>query len=503
MSLSRLHCFVLTGVLLCLTMKSISVPLNRVVAVLFAGLLLALFTSSLAAHAAVTDVTVYDDADVLDDAAVASAIEALSSEQDVHIAVLASDDHSLTENSYDEDVKNLIESGDYADIAGDGSQTLKDDVVLIAISPEVRKLGTYTGDGVRNGEQVADKSVGDMKPPAQDGDWSKAAVTGADASLQAVNGEPQVEWIDRLKKTIAPALPLLALLGLGFAGVKTLPVIFKAIKDHRHTKRLLAWSPSRSEISASVRYWGAIEQRLGEIASNGPAQESLARQVFNQNLLHSTQGLGSALPILKREGYVPDEAKTAPKTRELIESGFTGSPDAFWSKNVEPLLRRVKQGTKDQELRQEIAKAEDARDDARRFIKAYGDEIELSEQARDAAEESQTRLKKALDQVNRDVKEQQTTPWEASKVVDRERQTFESDLKGTLRRPLQNGMTRGRRRDIADQSPFHSNSFLISMLIYTAISSSYQSAYSSPSSSYSGIGTSISTPGFSGGSGSF
>lgn len=489
-------------------MKRLSAPLNRGVAALFVGLLLALSTPSLAAHAAVTDVTVYDEADALDDDAVTSEIEALSSEQDVHIAVLASDDPALTENSYDKDVKNLIESGDYADIAGDGSQTLKDHVVLIAISPEVRKLGTYTGDGVRNADQIADKAVGEMKSPARDGDWDKTAVTGADASLQAVNGESRAERAERFKETIAPVLPLflplLAICGLVFVGVKILPIIFEAISNHRHTKQMLAWSPSSTEISASVRYWRAIEQRLGEIASNGPAQEALARQVFNQNLLHNTQGLGSALPIMENEGRIPDEAKTAQRTRELIERGFTGSPDAFWDKNVEPLLCRVKQGTEDRQLRQEIAEAEDARDDVRRFIKTYGDEVELSERARDAAKEGQTRLEKALDQIKRDVKGQKITPWEASEVVARARQTFESDLKGTLRRPLQNGMTQDRRRSIADQSVFHSNSFLTSMLVYTAISSSHRSDFSSSSSSsYSGISTSISTSGFSGGSGSF
>lgn len=488
--------------------KRLSEHLNRGVAALFAGLLLVALTPALAAQAAVTDVTIYDEANVLDDRAVASEIEALSSEQNVHIAVLASNDPALTENSYDENVKSLIESGDYADIAGTESQTLKDDVVLIAISPEVRKLGTYAGDGVRNADQIADSAVGEMKTPARDGDWDQAAVAGADASLQSINGESTAERNERVSEAVPASLPLVALLfaitTLVFLAVKIIPRIIKPISDHLHAKRLLAWEPSHGEIAASVRYWRAIEQRLGKAASVSPAQEAVASSVFNEHLLHSTQGLGSALTVMESKGKVPDGAKTSTKTRALIEKGFTGSPDVLWNQEVQPLLRRVEQGTEDGRLQQEIEKTEEARDDVRRFVKAYGDEVELSERARATVAASQEDLEGSLQQVRRDVQSQQISPWEAVEVVARKRKTFERAVADVLRRPVQNGMTPDRRRSIADQSIFHSNGLLASMLVYHAISSSSQDYHSSSSSSsYSNISTSISTSGFSGGSGSF
>ncbi|XP_068917901.1 uncharacterized protein [Tenebrio molitor] len=272
-------------------------------------------------------------------------------------------------------------------------------------------------------------------------------------------------------RSVPASLPLVALLfaitTLVFLAVKIIPRIIKAISDHLHAKRLLAWEPSHAS----------------------PAQEAVASSVFNEHLLHSTQGLGSALTVMESKGKVPDGAKTSTKTRALIEKGFTGSPDVLWNQEVSPSCGGLSREPKTGRLQQEIEKTEEARDDVRRFVKAYGDEVELSERARATVAASQEDLEGSSSRSDETSRASRSLPGKPSR-----------SWHASGRRS--NGLSRT--RSIADQSIFHSNGLLASMLVYHAISSSSQDYHSSSSSSsYSNISTSISTSGFSGGSGSF
>lgn len=464
----------------------------------------------IAAHAAVTDVTIYDDANVLDDEKVAKEISALSSDEDAHIAVIASDDPSLTEDGYDEDVKSLIANGDYADIQGEGDETLNPDVVLISISPDLRKLGTYAGDDISRADQIADKAVGEMKSPARDGDWDQTAITGATSSLKAVNGDYEREQkmrAERFEKGLATVAPfvagLFALLALGWLASKIVPLIFKTISDYRREKRLLAWSPSKTEVERSVRYWRDIDQRVAEASEKSPASRSALSGVIDTDVIH-------AVEHMDQTGTVPGWAKTSSRVKSRIEEGMSDGTPVFWAKTVQPLLSRVKAGSKDEDLRDSVSSAVQASKDALRFMKKFGSEIDLSSHVRETIKEGASTLRDAAEHAAKEADAQQITPWDAARRINGKRKDFERLSKKSFEGPVRNNMSQDRRREVSGQGHFSNQSFLTTILAYSMISShashssySSHSSHSSSSSSYSAISSSISSGGFSGGSGSF
>lgn len=491
--------------------------IRRVAVAATSTLLLALTSTLLfapsTAHAAVTDVTIYDDADVLDDEVVAKEIGELSSAEDVHIAVLTSDDPSLTDDGYDEDVKTLIDNGDYADIQGSSGQTLKPDVVLISISPDLRKLGTYTGDGVSRADQIADKAVGEMKSPARAGDWDQTAIAGAGSSLKAVNGgyeREQKERDERLQQNMDKYGPVLLnsallaglLLAVAFGVAKIGPRIVNTISDLREEKRLLAWSPSPDEVARSVAYWQSLDQRLDDLGSESAAMLDVIRQV-------SDEEIGRAVVEMEQNGAVPDWAKRSTKVKALIQEGIQGGgTNDFWSRRVRPLTNRVRTGGRDHELRVSVDDASEAADAALRFVKKYGDEIALSPADRATIKEGAESLRETAEQAKRMADAQEIAPWRAATQINTRRHEFESFSKRTLQSPVRHGMSEDRRRALSHQGLFADQSFLSALLVYSALSSansrsSSHSDSSSSSSSYSSISSSISTSGFSGGSGSF
>lgn len=478
------------------------------------SLVAALLTPPITAHAAVTDVTIYDDAGVLDDEAVSKEISELSSDEDVHIAVLTSDDSSLTDNGYDEDVKALIDNGDYADIQGSAGETLKPDVILISISPDLRKLGTYAGDEISRADQIADKAVGEMKSPAQAGDWDQTAIAGAGSSLKTVNGDyerEQKERTERFEQTMGkygPALLNALLLGglimlIVFGAVKIIPRISDTVSAHREEKRLLSWSPSRDEVARAVTYWQDLDQRLDVLGSRSAAMQAIIRHL-------SDDEIGRAVSEMEQSGTVPDWAKKSSKVKALIEEGIRGGgPNDFWSREVQPLEDRVRSGRRDHELKKSADAASDASDDALRFIKKYGREIDLSSADRAAIKGGAETLRATAKQAKKMADNQEIAPWEAAGQINKRRREFESFSKQTLQGPVRRGMSEDRRRELSNQNIFGSQSFLSTLLVYSVLSSAHShsssahSSSSSSSSSYSSISTSISTSGFSGGSGSF
>ena len=480
------------------------------------GLLGTIFAFPMAAHAAVTEVTVYDDENVLDDAKVSKEISALESNEDVHIAVLTSDDPSLSENGYDEDVKALIDNGDYADIQGSGDATLKPDVVLISISPDLRKLGTYAGDDITRADQIADKAVGEMKSPARAGDWDQTAIAGAGSSLKSVNGDyerERKEQAEQFEKTMAKHGPTIlnvfggavALVALTYVGVKIVPSIIDMISDRREEKRLLSWSPTQNEITRAIKYWKDIEQRLDALADESPAMEGVSR-------LASNSLIGRIVSEMEESGTVPDWVKTSPKAKALVEEGIK-EPDkgGFWARNVQPLVDKVHKGHRDERLMESVNKASDACDSALHFVKKYSREISLPASDRAAIKDEAKALESTSKQARKMADGQEITPWDAAKNIDSQRKGFESLVRNTLRTPVREGMSEERRKTVSQESIFGNQSFLSAVLVYSAISnyashSSHHSSHSShhhSSPSYSAISTSISTSGFSGGSGSF
>lgn len=466
----------------------------------------------MAAQAAVTDVTIYDETDVLNNAVVQDQIKNLSSEQDVHIAVLATDDPSLTEDNYDQDVKALVDNDGYAEIAGEGNETLKQNVVLISISPDLRKLGTYAGDGIPRADQIADKAVGEMRSPARDGDWNEAATAGAVSSLKSVNGDYQRERemrSERFEETVRSAVPffiaLLCLIALVFAGTRLIPSVVHMIREQREEKRLLAWTPSHAEVARSVRYWRDIQRRLDNLAATSPAMKEVSDQAASKLTNPPSENVNLALADMESSGTVPNWVKTAESIRPLIKEGMSEGSDEFWSREVQPLVDRAKAGRRDPALEKSVASASDVRDDIVRFIKEYGKEIDLPSSDRLSIMQGAESLTRTVKHAMKAVDAQESTPWKAAGQIDRERREFESSSKRLIQGPVRFGLSADRKREISRQDIFSNQGILPALLVYSALSSSSSRSSSSndSSSSYSAINTSISTSGFSGGSGSF
>lgn len=470
-------------------MRKPILPIGRGVYAFMLGAALALFAPALAAQAEVTDVTIYDQADVLNDSAVEEQIAALSSDQGIHVAVLVSDDPALSESNYDEGIKGLIDGGDYADIAGSGEQTLKPDVLLITISPDLRKLGVYAGDDIPRADQIADHAVGEMKDPARDGDWNATAVIGAESSLKAMSGDYEreqkgrTEGSESIMATIAPGLRLLG------AGAVVL-LIFKVVFDHRERRRLLAWSPTQNEVARAVDYWRGLEQRLDSLASESTAMEDVVRRV-------SDEEIGRAVADMEESGAVPDWVKTSTRMKPLIEEGIHGGASSgFWSRQVQPLVDRVHAGKRDRELSESVFAASGVSEDVSRFVRKYGKEINLSPKGHSTLKEGAEALHATVKRAEKMADAQTISPWEAAAQIDKHRREFESFSKRVLREPVRHGMSESRRREVSEQNTFSSQGHLSALLLYSTVSSSHSSGSSHSS-------TSISTSGFSGGSGSF
>lgn len=479
------------------------------------GVLLTIFTPGLAAHAAVTDVSVYDTADILDDERVADEVKELASDEDVHIAILTSDDPALTENNYDEDVKNLIGSGKYEDVQGDGGQVLKPDVVLISISPEIRKLGTYAGDDVSRADKIADKAVGEMKSPARDGDWDETAIAGSNASLKTLNGDyerqqkKEAEEFEQMMGKVGPFfLAALALFPLIYIGSKIIPRIYETISDYREEKRLLTWSPSAAEVSDAVRYWSSIRERLDRLRAKSPALRCVADDAADKYLLGPDQNLSLAIAMMNKTGAVPSWAKISRVTRSLIQQGFQEDAETFWSDNIQPCVDRVEAGTSDDQFHTAASDGKKSRKATMRFLKDYRKELDLGADTFRSVKSAADDLKATIVATREKVAQQEVAPWDGAARIDKARRSFESTVQHDLEGPIRKEMPEERRTAIADNGLFRNVNFLQTMLIYSAISHSYshRSSRSSSTSSLTStpnLTSTISTAGFSGGSGSF
>lgn len=121
---------------------------------------------------------IIDEEGVIDESSLANEINDLEP-ADVRIGVLVSDeadegdyDTTITERLVDLDPDGLIDDG-----------RLADDAVVIVLSPEIRQLGIYSGDGAEDASVVVEPVTDAMRPHAQDEQWEEAIITGAQTYL--------------------------------------------------------------------------------------------------------------------------------------------------------------------------------------------------------------------------------------------------------------------------------------------------------------------------------
>lgn len=125
--------------------------------------------------------TIYDETGLLDQESLKSTIGNLKNVPDsTRIAVLVSDD--LDPNSYDQSVVQRLEALN-RDIVSGGQ--LQVNHVIIAVSPNLRKIGFYVGDAQPYPNGIKENVINAMKPHAQNGDWGTTVIAGLSTYFMA------------------------------------------------------------------------------------------------------------------------------------------------------------------------------------------------------------------------------------------------------------------------------------------------------------------------------
>lgn len=122
---------------------------------------------------------IHDDADILDDQRVVDALNQLirlDKLEDAQIAVYTSDE--VSKDDYDADITELIKKDNDPLIMDDG--LLRENIVVVTISPEVRQIGVYAREGSPlESKSAVRAATSEMTFYAQREDWDNTAFVGA------------------------------------------------------------------------------------------------------------------------------------------------------------------------------------------------------------------------------------------------------------------------------------------------------------------------------------
>ncbi|GAB2575575.1 DUF5129 domain-containing protein [Microlunatus antarcticus] len=222
---------------------------------------------------------VFDDARILDDSSVVHDINALRNKAGVKVAVLTTgDDADVHKDTYDDDVLTYLEEHDDKAVLSSDGDGLRDGLILIAVSPDVRQVGVYAGDDVDLDSDGVEEVVAAVRPDARAGRWDDVVVGGAKKALAVTaagegtsSDEPDSD--DQTYYPTSPEndptdttspVPVGAIVGL-VAGVGALIgapwAVVAARRRRRRRAELLAWTPEPSAVADALRQWrDAIEQ---------------------------------------------------------------------------------------------------------------------------------------------------------------------------------------------------------------------------------------------------
>lgn len=485
-------------------MKTLSIRMRHLLTAMMMGVALLLVVPFAPAHADVIDVTVYDDAGILDDAAVQSKVEALSSDADVRVAVLTSNDPSLTADGYDKEVEALVNRPQYDALRPAEDVGLGRDVILIVISPEVRKVGAYAGDGVAHPDEIADRAVSEMRTPARAADWDATAVAGADAALGATNGPAAEPAAD----TAAPVDPeaYRTLVTLGVAALVGLGVVFLArpvMGAFGAMRKARKGRMDRSEIKASVAFWRSLYARV--------AKHSLSDELTQQVLTLAT-GLQPLSPKdldeLESAHSLPRKMRRGHYQKALRKQWPESRTDKVVLKRCDDQASSVEYGAAASAYRMADGRFKQAQKEVEHFLDKYAEDARVPPKSQKWARGEAKRFESKVDQITKDVDRRALVPGEGARQVDEVVKAF----RGSVRNAVTN--TRAVREIVADDSSFARNGIMYLLIMdstwsspsatSTSSTSHHHSSSSSSSSSYSdSSASSYSSSDFSGGSGDF
>lgn len=181
-----------------------------------ATLLAPLLATPAPAHAEPpTSVTVEDTVGAVDAQALTAELEGLDFRRPVDLHALLLDVRELGLDPADDRALNdavLAHARQEAPqlLSPDGDH-FADGIVLLAIDPEGRFLGTYAGEDVKLSEGGFESVQDDMRDPAADGQWQRAVVEGAD-SYATLLGRPWWQHPGAIAAAVVAAAALLAAL---------------------------------------------------------------------------------------------------------------------------------------------------------------------------------------------------------------------------------------------------------------------------------------------------
>lgn len=226
---------------------------------------------------------VFDDAGILDVTKVVHDINALHDTSGVKVAVLTTGDGAdVHKDTYDDDVLTYLEEHkDRAVLDGSGSG-LRDGLILIAVSPDVRQVGVYAGDDVDLDADGVEEVVEAVRPDARAERWDTVAVRGAKKALAVTTagvdtgssdpdpdpGDPGAYPTDpdgdpTATGTTDPmgAGPIAGILA-GTGALIGIPFgVAAVVRRRRRRAAMLAWTPAPATVADALRQWrDAVEQ---------------------------------------------------------------------------------------------------------------------------------------------------------------------------------------------------------------------------------------------------
>jgi uncharacterized membrane protein YgcG len=219
---------------------------------------------------------IFDDARILDDGQVVHDINALRNKTGVEVAVLTTgEDADVHKDTYDDDVLTYLEEHDDKAVLDSDSDGLRNGLILVAVSPDVRQVGVYAGDDVDLDADGVQEVVDAVRTDARAERWDAVAVGGAKKALAVTAADQDSSSSDPDDQDSYPTSPdndpastdttapvrvgpiLGALVGVGALVGASVAVV----RRRRRRAALLAWTPEPTAVADALRQWrDAIEQ---------------------------------------------------------------------------------------------------------------------------------------------------------------------------------------------------------------------------------------------------
>lgn len=460
----------------------------------------ALVMAPTAAHAAeeeplptVEDVIVIDESDILDEDTLTEAITELEHgfDEEFLVAVVATDEVDGTEEEYDESVTSrIIEIGEDPLIV-DGE--LNPDAFVITISPEDRRLGAYSGDGIETPDSSA--VVSQMTSAAQDAEWDNAAYRGVQQYLNDTKPASQGQALEFYEEGftqgviyVGIGIGTLILIGGLIAGISGLASMRRE-KKYRDT-----YDNSRHHVQGALK----MLRELKKLPLDDVIRYTDIKPLPSPDKVDAAI---SDLEQVEQDNFnVPKHVAEDRMIRRITDDYQRYQPSIDAIRSLQSLRGEGRRIWEDQ-LKPQITAFHDEVVDLNEEI-AYDENFKSSEQQR--IDKRATKSTKAIDGLIKGVENGTVDPLTAVKDAEQARDGLNSLTKKMVR-----DMPKSRQRNF--DTPYyrdHNNVFGSLLLTAAIISttsggSSSSDSYSSGSSNFSVPTTTFSGGGFSGGSGGF